>query len=102
MPKVARIGDRWTGICCCHPPAPCINTGGTIVAGNATHESGGSSVARLGDLVIGDCGHQARIVSGAPTHESGGPQVAAIGDLVASGCIIIGMIITGSPTHDSS
>lgn len=98
MPKISRITDRWTGICCCHTDPTCIGMGGKIISGNATHQSGSLNVARIGDMVIGDCGHPGRIVTGAPKQFSSGPGVARITEFV-TGCTI-GRIITGNPTHD--
>ena len=100
MPRVARIGDGWEGICCCHPPIPCIPMTGEITSGNTDHESGGSPIARIGDTVTGACGHTGVIDSGASTHESGGSKVARVGDST-TGCLI-GEIVEGNPTHESS
>jgi len=97
MPRVARITDMWTGICCCH--AGCIAMTGRVITGNPIHESGNLKVARLTDMVIGDCGHPGKIVTGAPKHNSTALSVARITDLV-TGCTI-GKIVTGNPVHES-
>jgi len=97
MPRVARITDMWTGICCCH--TGCIAMTGRIISGNPIHESGSLKVARLTDMVIGNCGHPGKIVTGAPKHNSSALAVARVTDLV-TGCII-GKIVTGNTIHES-
>ena len=99
MPKVSRISDIWTGICCCHPPAPCIAMSGPIVQGSPTHISGGLKVGRLTDMVIGYCGHPGKIVTSSSKNFSNGLGKARIGDQV-TGCTI-GKLVTGNPTHES-
>jgi len=101
MPKVSRITDRFVGICCCHPPIPCISTGGRIIEGNSIHESTGQKVGRITSLCLGDCGHFTRVVSGASTHETGGQKVARVTSNVASSCIT-GKMISGAPNHDTN
>lgn len=100
MPSVARIGDMWVGICCCHPPIPCIGMSGTIITGSGNAKSGGPSVGRLTDIVIGFCGHPGTIVSASGKNFTNALGKARVGDAV-TGCTI-GTIITGNPTHTTS
>jgi hypothetical protein len=97
MPNSARVTDIWVGICCCHPPAPCIPMAGPIIAGSPNDISGGLSQARLTDMVIGYCGHPGMIISASPNCKANGLGKARIGDSV-TGCTI-GVIATGSPNH---
>jgi len=101
MPNVSRITDRFVGVCCCHPPIPCIGTGGKIIVGNPTHESTGQKVGRITSLCLGDCGHFTKIVSGASTHETGGQKAGRITSKVASACIV-GTVVTGAPKHTTN
>jgi hypothetical protein len=99
MPKVSRITDMFSGICCCHPPIPCIGMTGKIIEGSPTHESAGQKVGRITDLVLGDCGHVGRIVTGSSSNKTNNLGKATIGSNV-TGCLI-GKIISGNPTHDT-
>ena len=99
MPKAARaFVDIWTGICCCHPPIPCIGMTGPIIGGSVNTKSGGSPQARLTDMTIGSCGHPGIIITGSATHKTNNLGSARVGDQV-TGCNI-GVIATGNPTHD--
>jgi len=102
MPKFSRVTDRFVGVCCCHPPIPCIGTGGRIISkATPTHESTGQKAGRITSLCLGDCGHFTKIVTGAATHTTGGPKVGRITSKVASSCIT-GKVITGAPKHDTN
>ena len=101
MPNVSRVTDRFVGVCCCHPPIPCIGTGGRIIAGNTNHESTSQKAGRVTSLCLGDCGHFTRIVSGAGTHETGGLKVGRVTSNVASACIV-GSVVTGAPQHTTN
>jgi len=53
MPLSARtFGDIWVGICCCHPPIPCIGMAGPIITGSPNTKSGNLPQARLVDMTI--------------------------------------------------
>jgi uncharacterized Zn-binding protein involved in type VI secretion len=98
MPASARLTDIWAGICCCHPPIPCIPMAGPIITGSPNDKSGGLSTARLTDTVIGYCGHPGIIVSASANCKANSLGKARIGDTV-TGCTI-GNIVTGSPNHN--
>ncbi len=97
MPLSARVGDIWVGICCCHPPIPCIGMAGPIIVGSADTQSSNSAQARLTDMTIGYCGHPGFIVSASPNHKTNNLGSARVSDSV-TGCNI-GVIATGNPIH---
>lgn len=97
MPLSSRIGDQWSGICCCHSSPTCVSMGGIIVTGSPNANSGVSQ-SRLTDTTIGWCGHPGIIVSASVTSLTNGLGKARIGEVV-TGCNI-GIIIGGNPTHD--
>jgi len=94
----ARIGDIWTGICCCHVNPPCIPMTGFIITGSPNSKSGGIAQARLTDMTIGACGHPGIIVTASPNTLANSLGKARVGDQV-TGCNI-GTIVTGNPTHE--
>ena len=96
MPASSRIGDMFVGVCCCHPPIPCIGMAGLIVTGSPDTDTEESPQARVGDIGIGFCGHSTMIVAGSPTVEVNSRDAARVGDPV-SGCIT-GAMVTGADT----
>ena len=94
MPGVARAGDIWSGICCCHNDPDCISMSGPIVSFSADVIGNGRGAARLGDSVIGNCGHPGNIVTASPNVICNGRGLARLGDVVV-GCTI-GQIVTCS------
>lgn len=99
MPKAAKsFVDIWSGICCCHPPIPCIPMVGPIITASINTTSNGTGQARITDMTIGACGHPGIIVTGSANHTTNTLGSARLGDMV-TGCNI-GVIITGHPTHD--
>jgi len=97
MPASARVTDLWIGICCCHPPAPCIPMMGFIVTGSPNAISSGKGQAAVGDLTIGFLGHPGFIITGSPNALVNNKGKATLGSII-TGCNI-GMVITGNPTH---
>ena len=96
MPAASRsFVDVWAGICCCHPPYPCIPMGGPIITGSWDHSVGNFGQARLVDMTIGACGHPGTIVTGAPYSLTNNLGKARVGELVV-GCNM-GVIVTGLP-----
>ena len=90
----ARALDVWAGICCCHPPAPCVPMAGPIVTFSTDTNINNRGVARFVDLVIGFCGHPGLIVTASNNTRCNGRGVARLGDAVV-GCMV-GMIISAS------
>jgi len=97
MPAASRVTDIWTGICCCHPPIPCIPMSGWIITGSPDVQCENLAQARLTDITIGSCGHTGQIVSGSTTVFANSLGKALIGSQVV-GCNI-GTVVTGSPTY---
>lgn len=93
MRKVARLNDRTMGSCTEHGGG----IGGRIVSGSPDIVVNGRPVARVGDTVIADCGHVAKIVTGSKTViPNGSPGTARINDRVGRSPYR-GKIITSSP-----
>lgn len=97
MPASSRLTDIWAGICCCHPPAPCIAMSGPVISCSPNDYSANQGQARLSDMTIGWCGHPGTIVSSAPGCFANNLGKARIGDSVV-GCNI-GNLVTGWSTH---
>ena len=97
MPASSRLGDIWTGICCCHNNPTCIGMSGFIITGSPNIQSTGAAQARLSDMTIGGCGHTGIIVTGSPVVIGNNLQKATVGSVV-TGCNI-GHVVTGSPSH---
>lgn len=100
MPQVANLNQLCVGICCAHPPAPCIPMTGLISTGAATVNAEGLPVARIGDLVVLACGHTSIVISGSPTVTAEKIPLSRVGDLV--GGVFTGSIATGTPTVNSN
>ena len=100
MPGVGRIGDLWVGICCCHDDPDCINMTGQIITGSQNCKSNGLSQGRLGDLVIGNCGHFGTIITGSFSSNTNGLPKAITGSQT-TGCLT-GKIVVGSPNHNTT
>jgi hypothetical protein len=97
MPAVSRLTDIWSGICCCHPPIPCIGMSGPIISSSTNAESAALGTARLTDITQGGCGHTGTIVSASSRNITNSLGKAHIGSAVV-GCNI-GTVITGNPKH---
>ena len=97
MPANARLTDIWCGVCCCHPPIPCVGMCGPIITSSPNRDVNNLGQARLTDITIGFCGHAGVIVSGSGLADTNNLPDARVGDAVA-GCNI-GVIVTGSPDH---
>lgn len=93
MPATARVGDIAVGTCCCSHDG-CVGWTGVIVAGASTKTIEGSSVARIGDLVVG-C-HPQIIVGGSGLQTVEGSGTARVND-PTSGCTT-GIIVSGAST----
>ena len=94
MPKTSRIGD----ICCCHPG--CIGMTGIIVTGCAFETICNSPDARIGDIVLGFCGHVGILVTGSPNMTVCNSRRVRISDVFV-GCFN-GIIVTGCSTHNTN
>jgi uncharacterized Zn-binding protein involved in type VI secretion len=95
---VAKVGDRTIGTCY-HPShlAP-ITVGGTIITGCQNIVTNNELTARIGDLVLTDCGHLGEIVTGSEKviQCSDKKPVARLGDKVDNRAPYKAEIITAS------
>ncbi len=92
MRKVARLTDLFAGVCVCHlTPIPMT---GTITTSSGDVNSNELGVARLGDIVVGACGHTGVISSASDIVKINEIGVARIDDTV-TGCLV-GTIVSGS------
>ena len=91
---VARVTDTFAGVCVCHPPTPSIPMTGAIITGSDSVQSNGLGIARVGDTVLGVCGHIGLIVDGSGSVSAGGIGVARTGSTVTGW--LIGTITGGS------
>jgi len=94
MPPTARISDLGVGVCCCHKS--CIGMVGVLVTGAGTVIAEGMPTSRIGDVMLGFCGHVGIMVTGSSTVIAEGSNVCRIGDLFV-GCFI-GNVVTGAGT----
>lgn len=90
---IARVGDRTYGICDCHKDP--ITTYGRIITGSPSFSLNEKDVARLGDRILADCGHEAIIVTASNKQFVDGLGVAMVDDR-GEGCYNC-VIIEGSP-----
>jgi uncharacterized Zn-binding protein involved in type VI secretion len=79
MPGTARLGDSTIGSCRVHGP----NISGTIISASSDTMCNGRGTARLGDIVIADCGHEGTIVSASTDVMCNNRGTARLGDSVA-------------------
>lgn len=78
MRGMARVGDKCRGTCTSHRNA--ITVEGVIISGSSDASSGGRAIARVGDKVRADCGHEGIIITGAPDTFVNGRPHARLGD----------------------
>lgn len=100
MPAIARTGDVGVGICCCHSDPKCIGMSGVAIGGASVTTVEGPNVVRMGDVVIGGCGHVGVMVSAAAKTSVEGQLVARLGDAFA-GCFT-GVIASGAAKSTAS
>lgn len=95
MLGIARINDIAQGICYCHRRRP-IATSGIIISGSGVCIVDGMGAARIGDIVLANCGHTGTIITGSGVAFADYIGLARISDSV-SGCFVA-TIVTGSGT----
>ena len=78
MRALARLGDKTHGICTAHRNS--IEVDGVIVSAAADASVNGRGIARVGDKVRSECGHEGTIISGSPDATVNGRGHARIGD----------------------
>ena len=87
MVGIARKDDR-TGGTCYHPSHETpLSTEGTITTGSPTVSVNGKPVARKGDTVVADCGHESQITGGSSAVITSGAEqnIARLNDTVGNG-----------------
>jgi uncharacterized Zn-binding protein involved in type VI secretion len=90
---VARLGDRTIGDCYAHDDV-LRNVGGTIVTCSPDDSTTNRGTARLGDLVLSDCGHYGIICTSSSLKDVNQRGIARIGDTTSGD--YVAYIITGS------
>lgn len=77
MSGIARLGDVCEGVCIYHGPQS-----GVIISASTDTFVNDMGIARLGDIVLADCGHEGTIVSASTDTLANGMGVARLGDSV--------------------
>lgn len=95
--QTGRLTDLWVGVCCCHPPYPCIPMTGRIYTASTDTFSTEKGQGRLVDETIGECGHPGKVIQGSNICFANERGKAFVGAGV-TGCNI-GNIVTGNQTH---
>ena len=93
MPGVARIGDTFKAVCCCHKN--CKNVSGVIITGSPNVFVNGIGVAFCTSIGKATCGHTTVVVSCSPNVIVNGKGIARLSDVV-NGCPK-GVIVSCSP-----
>lgn len=75
---MARLGDKCYGVCTSHTTP--ITVEGLIISASETFKMNGRGVARLGDKVRSNCGHEGIIYTGDETTYIDGRPHARLGD----------------------
>jgi len=100
MKAIARIGDKWEGIC--HHPdhSSSISVTGEIITGSGFATDIDKGIARHGDIVEATCGHTDTIIATSNMFDINGIYVARVDDQT-TGSPLEGVIVEGSPTSSS-
>jgi hypothetical protein len=93
---ISRVTDLGVGICCCNHPPPCIGMTGMLITGAATVGVENQPDSRIGDIMLGFCGHIGIVITGSPTITVENSPTARVGDMF-SGCFT-GIVVTGAGT----
>ena len=93
--NVARLFDIGSGICCCHPPIPCIGMTGRVITVSNNVLTNGLGTCKMFSIVMGGCGHTGVMISASSTVITNGLGTCRLGDRF-SGCFS-GSLIQGSP-----
>lgn len=99
--KVARVGDKWSGVCKHPDHSSPISVDGEIIEGSDFFTNQGISIARHGDRVRSSCGHVDTIVSTTTKFTVSGIDIARIEDYT-TGSILEGQIVEGSGILESN
>jgi len=91
---VAIISSVGVGVCSCHKSPQ--STSGTVIQGSGTVLANGMGVARIGDMIVANCGHTGTLIQGSGTVTAEGIGVSALTSMFV-GCFT-GNIISGANT----
>lgn len=89
----SRLTDIGVGVCYCHHHPR--DTVGQVITCSPNVFCNSLGVARLTDIVLGDCGHIGELVTGSPTVFANGLSLSRITDHF-EGCFV-GELVSGSP-----
>jgi len=89
---IARLNDQTMGDCSVHGS----NIGGKITSASPNVIVNNRGVARLGDKVLADCGHESEIITASPGRSANQRGVARLNDEVGNSPYTA-KIITASP-----
>lgn len=78
MRGIVRIGDKTHGWCTGHKTT--IEVDGIVISGSEDSYVNGRAIARIGDKVRANCGHEGIIITGQPDAYINGRPHARIGD----------------------
>jgi uncharacterized Zn-binding protein involved in type VI secretion len=99
MRGAARLDDRTFGTCSHPSHRTPIQIGGKIIEASGDINCNNRPMARLGDKVLTDCGHESKIITASTSGNSnnrGG--IARLGDLVGAGPYSAKIITASSDT----
>jgi hypothetical protein len=99
MPAHCRVGDIGVGICCCHPPIPCIGYVTVFVTGSSSTSADGRAEVREGDIGASTCGHATIALTGSGSNQNDGRAVHRTGDIGINCGVYVAL--TGSPNTTS-
>lgn len=92
MSNIAKLGDIAIGVCYAHEHP--IRVTGIICSGSPNVNCNNMNAARIGDVVIFNCGHSGTIVTGSGTVSANNLPLARIGDIVKGP--MVATIVSGS------
>lgn len=96
---LARIGDLTVGVCICHDPT--IPMVGFIVSGSPDVNVENRPQSRIGDIVVGACGHVGILVTGAARTRVNNRPPCRVGDQT-TGCLITNVVTGGSQSQEGT
>lgn len=97
MAKTAVTTSVGVGTCIGHiPPIPMI---GVVISGSSVKIVEGNGVARVGDVVLGLCGHTGVISEGSSSVKVEGENQSRVGDVFVG--VFSGSITTGASNHET-
>ena len=93
---IARLGDKTHGTCSDSSHDKPIEVAGKITTASGNHFVNKRGVARVGDIVKTECGHEGKIITGSGNLITNGKSTARLGDKIGNGPYEA-KIVTASP-----